>query len=188
MQLIAAALPDARVFTSSDPRTQLEAIAARPRGWTAQAVGFPVAFGVTALGYATVATAMPDVGSRRLASAASALNAASTLLWLPMAARRMEIGRDVNALLAEQQPVVDIGAWTFWPYTIATLGSIVGMGCALALGGVQWRLGIATAAVAGAGLLALPRLRDWPPFISYVGTLALGVGLARSAELPARSA
>ncbi|TMB91785.1 MAG: hypothetical protein E6J45_04595 [Chloroflexi bacterium] len=182
LQLIAAALPDARVFTSSDPRTQLEAIAARPRGWAAQAVGFPLAFSLTALGFATVAAAMPDRRTRRLARMAAALSAASTVLWVPIAVRRIEIGRRVDAMLAEQQPVVDIGARTFWPYTVATLGSLICMGSALALSGLHRRLG-AVVAVAGAlAMLALPRLRDWPPFLSYVGTLALGVGVARGPE------
>jgi hypothetical protein len=182
LQLIAAVLPDARVFMSPDPRTQLEAIAARPRGWAAQAVGFPLAFSVTALGFATVAAAMPDRRSRRVASTAAALSAASTVLWVPIAARRIEISRQVDALLAEQRPVVNIGGRTFWPYTIATLGSLIGMGSALALSGLHRRLG-AVVAVAGAlATLALPRLRDWPPFLSYIGTLAIGAVVARGSD------
>ena len=180
LQLIAAVLPDARVFTASDPRTQLEAIAARPRAWAAQAVGFPIAFAVTALGFATVAAAMPDHRSRRVATAAAVLSGASTLLWLPISARRIELGRRVDVLLAAQEPTVNIGARTFWPYTIATLGSLVGMGSALALSGLRRRLGAIIAAVSGLALLLLPRLRDWPPFISYIGTLALGIAIARS--------
>lgn len=179
-QLISAALPDARVFTSSDPRTQLQAIAARPRGWRAQAWGFPLAFTVTSVGFATVAATMPERRSRTLALAASAMSFASILLWLPISAKRLEIGRSIDALVSEEQPPpVDIGGWSFWPYTLATLGSILVMGCAMIVSGIHRRVGV-LAAFASTAALALTRLmHDWPPFLSYLLTLAVGFGIAK---------
>jgi len=177
-QLIAAALPDARVFTSSDPRVQLEAIAKRPAGWRAQAVGFPLAFTITALGFAAVAPTMSGTRSRKLAMAASALSLLSVLLWLPITVRRLAIGRRVDALIVEQPEVVNIGGATFWPYTLATLGSIIALSCALVVSGLHRRLAVITATVSGLAVMLLPKFRDWPPFLSYLITLAIGLRIA----------
>jgi hypothetical protein len=76
----------------------------------------------------------------------------------------------------------DIGAWSFWPYTVATLGSVVAMGSALALSGLHRRLGRAVAGAATLGLVLLPVLRDWPPFVSYLITMVLGVGVTAGKE------
>jgi hypothetical protein len=184
-QLIAAMLPVWRVFTSSDPRVQLEAIARRPAAWKAQAVGFPVAFALTGLGFAAVASTLPERRSRQLAMASSALGFLSVLLWLPITAKRLNIGRRVDALLVEQPKAVDIGGWSFWPYTLATLGSILLMGCALVASGLHRRLGVFAAGASGLALTLLRVLRDWPPFASYVITLVIGLGIARSRRFPA---
>src|SRR5690348_12645426 len=81
-QLVAAVLPVSRVFTSSDPNVQLEAIAKRPAAWRAQAVGFPTAFAVTCVGLALVASGMHEPRARRMAFGASMLSLLSTFLWL----------------------------------------------------------------------------------------------------------
>lgn len=186
-QLIAAVLPDSRVFTSSDPSIQLQAIAARPRGWRAQAWGFPLAFTVTSVGFATVAATMPDRRSRTLAVAASAMSFASILLWLPMTAKRLEIGRSIDALVSEEQPpAIDIGGWSFWPYTFATLGSILAMGCALIVSRIHRRAGILAAFASTAALALMRLMHDWPPFLSYLITLAVGFGIAKR-EPPQRT-
>jgi hypothetical protein len=185
VQLIAAVLPVWRVFTSSDTRVQLEAIARRQAAWEAQAVGFPVAFAVTGLGFAAVASTMPERRSRQLAMASSALRFLSVLLWLPITAKRLDIGRRVDELLVEQPKVIDIGGWSFWPYTLATLSSILLMGCALVVSGSHRRLGLFAAGVSGLALTLLRFLRDWPPFASYVITLVIGLGIARSRRSPA---
>jgi hypothetical protein len=168
-----------RVFTSSDTRVQLEAIASRPAAWKAQAVGFPVAFTLTGLGFAAVAAAMPKRGAQQLALASSGLGFLSVLLWLPITAKRLAIGRRVDALLVEQPTAIDIGGWSFWPYTLATLGSILLMGCALIVSGLHRRLGVFAAGVSGLALLLLRIFRDWPPFASYVITLVIGLGIAK---------
>jgi len=177
-QLIAAALPDARVFTSSDPRVQLEAIAKRPAGWKAQAVGFPLAFAVTGLGFAAVASTMPEPRSRRLAKVASFLGVLSALLWLPITTRRLALGRHVDTLIVEQPEVVNIGGPTFWPYTLATLGSIVALSCALIVSGMHRRFAAITGALSGLAVMLLPKFGDWPPFLSYLITLAIGLRIA----------
>jgi hypothetical protein len=179
VQLIAAALPVWRVFTSSETRVQLEAIASRPAAWKAQAVGFPVAFTVTGLGFAAVAATMPERRARRLAMASSVLGLLSVLLWLPITAKRLDIGRRADALLVEQPKAIDIGGWSFWPYTLATLGSILLMGCALIVGRLHRRLGVFAAGVSGLALSLLRIFRDWPPFASYVITLVIGLGIAK---------
>jgi hypothetical protein len=177
-QLIAAWLPDPRVFTSSDARVQLEAIAKRPAGWKAQAVGFPIAFGVTALGFGTVASTMQEPRPRRLAMAASVLGLLSVFLWLPITARRLAIGRRIDALILDQPEVVNIGGATFWPYTLATLGSIVTLSCALVVSRLHRRVAAVTGALSGLALILLPKFRDWPPFLSYLITLAIGLRIA----------
>jgi hypothetical protein len=179
VQLIAAVLPVWRVFTSADTRVQLEAIASRPAAWKAQAVGFPVAFTVTGVGFATVAAAMPKRRAHQLALASSGLGFLSVLLWLPITAKRLAIGRRVDELLVEQPKAIDIGGWSFWPYTLATLGSILLMGCALVVSGLHRRLGVFAAGVSGLALTLLRIFRDWPPFASYVITLVIGLGIAK---------
>jgi hypothetical protein len=169
-QLIAAWLPDRHVFMSSDAHVQLDAIAKRPLGWRVQAVGFPLAFAVTGIGFAAVASTMPEPRSRRLAMAASALNLSSVLMWLPITARRLSI--------AEQPAAVNIGARTFWPYTLATLGSIITLSCALIAGGLHRRFAAVIASLSALAVMLLPKFRDWPPFLSYVITLAIGLRVA----------
>jgi hypothetical protein len=177
-QLIAAWLPDRRVFMSSDAHVQLDAIAKRPLGWRVQAVGFPLAFAVTGIGFAAVASTMPEPRSRRLAMAASALNLSSVLLWLPITARRLAIAKRIDALIHEQPAAVNIGARTFWPYTLATLGSIITLSCALIAGGLHRRFAAVIASLSALAVMLLPKFRDWPPFLSYVITLAIGLRVA----------
>jgi hypothetical protein len=187
-QLIAAWLPDPRVFTSADARVQLEAIAKRPWGWKAQAVGFPIAFAVTGVGIAAVGSTMPEPRSRSLAKAATLLSVLSVVLWLPITVRRLTIGRRVDALIAEQPAVVNIGGPTFWPYTVATLGSIVALSCSLVVAGLHRRFAAVTGALSGVAMMLLRKFRDWPPFLSYVITLAIGLRIAwpRRPVSPAR--
>jgi hypothetical protein len=187
-QLIAAWLPDPRVFTSSDARVQLEAIAKRPWGWKAQAVGFPIAFAVTGVGIAAVASTMPEPRPRSLAKAATLLSVLSVVLWLPITVRRLTIGRRIDALISEQPTVVNIGGPTFWPYTVATLGSIVALSCSLVVAGLHRRFATVTGALSGVAMMLLRKFRDWPPFLSYVITLAIGLRIAwpRRPVSPAR--
>jgi hypothetical protein len=178
-----AALLDPRVFTSPDPRVKLEVIASRPKAWTGHAFGFPAAFALTALGYGLLSAGIEERRSRRLALAATGLGFASALLWLPISVNRLRLASRANSLLEEgSTETVDIGSWTFWPYTVAHLGSILAMRSALALSGLNRRLGQAVAGAAGLGLLGLPVLRDWPPFVSGLMTTVMGVGIVAGGE------
>jgi hypothetical protein len=134
---------------------------------------------MTALGFGLLTAGIEERRSRRLAVTATGLGFASTLLWLPISITRLRLGSRVESLLSEDSTDdVEIGGWSFWPYTVATLGSILAMGSALVLSGLHRRLGGAVAGAAGFGLVLLPVLRDWPPFVSYLMTFVMGVGVA----------
>jgi hypothetical protein len=102
----------------------------------------------------------------------------SVFLWLPITVRRLAIGRRVDALIVEQPEVVNIGGPTFWPYTLATLGSIVTLSCALVVSRLHRRVAAVTGALSGLAMILLPKFRDWPPFLSYLITLAIGLRIA----------
>jgi hypothetical protein len=171
------ALLPPKVFTAADPREKLEAIAARRGSWTAHTIGFPAVFGITALGFGLLASGIEEPRSRRLAFAATGLEIAATLFWLPISAKRFRLSGKLDALLSEDSTAeIDIGGRTFWPYTVTTLGAIVAMGSALAVSGLRRRLGLVTGGAAALVLTLLPVLRDWPPFASAIRTTIIGVG------------
>ena len=180
--LVGAALPRLRVFTSSTRREQLEHIAARKWGWTAQAYMFPVGFGAVAAGLAAAA-AMPEVRghpARRLARMAAQNGAAATLLWIPISRERLRTGENVDLLLASSDAELQVPASpTFWPYTTSALGAAGLLGAAFAWSGVARRTGAAVAAGSAIAVSAAPRIGDWPPFATYLLTLPLGVSLLR---------
>jgi len=178
--LVAAVLPKWQVFTSPTRREQLQAIAARKWGWTAQAYLFPIGFGVVASG-ATTAAAMPALRARparRLAQIAALLSAAAALLWVPISRERLRTGATVDRMLADAaDDMTPPASPTFWPYTVCALGAAGLLGAAAAWSGVARRTGALTAAAVAAALAALPRLGDWPPFGTYLLTLPLGISL-----------
>lgn len=179
--LVAAALPDPRVFSTSDPIERLHAIAARPWGWNAQAVLFPIAFAAVASGFwlTAVREFRPRQRGRRLAETASLLSAAAVVLWLPISWSRLRTASELPAALSQpRETAADLfKAPTFWPYTGAALLAVVALAAALAWGGVRRRTGAAAAVLAGGGLAAIPFLRDWPPFATYLFVLAMGIAL-----------
>jgi 4-hydroxybenzoate polyprenyltransferase len=61
---------------------------------------------------------------------------------------------------------------------VATLGSIVALSCSLVVAGLHRRFAAVTAALSGVATMLLPKFRDWPPFLSYVITLAIGLRIA----------
>lgn len=180
--LVAAGLPRFRVFTSSTRRQQLEHIAARKWGWTAQAYLFPIGFGTVAAGVA-VASAMPEMRAhpaRRLTRMAVQNGAAAALLWIPISRERLRTGENVDLLLAAADSELEPPASpTFWPYTTSAVGATGLLGAALAWTGVARRTGAAVAAGAAIALGAMPRIGDWPPFATYLLTLPLGISLLR---------
>lgn len=181
LQLATAALPNFRVFMSPDPSVQIEAIARGRQRWNAQAVGFPAAFAIVSAGMAVSTSAMADRPARTSARVAAAMSAAATCLWLPIAVRRLQLGRAIDRLAAERPtPRIDIGGPTFWPYTYASLASLFLMGCALVLTRGQRRFGIVIGAVIVGALALSRRLHDWPPFLTYLMTLAIGLRMRRT--------
>lgn len=180
--LVGAGLPRSRVFTSSTRREQLQHIAARKWGWTAQAYLFPVGFGAVAAGLA-VAAAMPELSghpARRLARMAAQNGAAAAILWVPISRERLRTGENVDLLLARADTEPDAPTSpTFWPYTTSAVGAAGLLGAAFAWSGVARRAGAAVAAGAGIALGVMPRIGDWPPFATYLLTLPLGIALLR---------
>jgi hypothetical protein len=181
LMLVAAGLPDPRVFASGDPTQELRAIAARPWGWTAQALLFPLAFATVAGGFwLTASRVLPAPHpARRVAQAAALVSSAAVLLWLPISQSRLQTGSMVTTLLSwpPEAAVKLFREPTFWPYTIAALLSTGTLAAALAWGGVRRRTGSAVALLATCGLTAMPLLGDWPPFATYLIVLALGSAL-----------
>lgn len=179
--LVAAGLPDWRVFTSPDRHAQLEAVAARRWGWTAQAVLFPTAFGLVGAGLASAAPLRQLRRRRRarlLARLAALLGGASALLWVPISVERLRTGARVDELLA--RPPEELSAPrspTFWPYTACAVGATGCLGAALAWSGISRRTGTTVAALAGGALVTMPLLGDWPPFATYLMVLPLGIAL-----------
>lgn len=176
LQLVAASLPNFRVFMSPEPAVQIEAIARGRRRWNAQAVAFPVAFAGVAAGMAMSGSELAGRPARTCAQLASLMSAAATCLWWPIAVRRLQLGRAIERLAAERpaQPI-DIGGPTFWPYTYASLASLFLMGCALVLTRGQRRFGIVIGSVSVGAVALSRRLHDWPPFLTYLVTLAIGL-------------
>jgi len=182
LQLIAAGLADPRVFSTSNPVVRMQAIAANRPGWVMQAILFPVAFSVVAAGFGVAARALPGRASRRLALAASLFGGVSVLLWLPISINRIGMTDRALALALDPQAAAtaDIGGPTFWPYTGAALGSVVLAGLAFGLGGWRRRLATGVSGLAALGAMATLVVGDWPPFVTYVLTLVLGIGVLSS--------
>ena len=183
VQLIAAFLPNFEVFTSPDPRVKLQAIAANKLGWRLQALLFPIAFLAVAIGFRRLAAVLPASKACWSAMVAAALSGLSFLLWLPMSVGRMSVASRVDELIHKDDPHVlpDMNGgqgWAFWPYTVLTLGASLAMGVALYGSKVRRRTGALAATLSTLGLIIIPFWRDWPPLLSYVITLALGIGLS----------
>jgi hypothetical protein len=169
----------------TDPLEKLKLIVSDLPGWNAQAILFPVAMAIVAVSFGLIARSMPDSQAQRLAILATVLSTIAGLLWISISVYRLQLGAGAASMIAtfdaNAPPRIDNITWTFWPYTVATLGSIALMGAALALSGALPRLGWVAAAVAALSLvIVIPLWRDWPPFMSYLIALALGVGLVLS--------
>lgn len=175
-----------RRMPPTDPLEQLQVIAGDAVGWTAQAIVFPVAMAVVAVSFGLTAMQLPGSPARWLAIAATTLSAVACLLWIPISVARLQLLDAAPALIASfdanSPPRVMIGnQGLFWLYTALTLASISLLGVALALGGVLPRMGWIVAGLAALCLVVVAPLvlRDWPPFMSYLLTLALAVALLR---------
>ena len=185
--LAAAVMPDSRVFTTADPRVRLEAIAARPWGWTAQAIAFPIGFAAVACGALLAGRILIPARhpARRVAGLGGWLAVAAVVLWLPISAARLEAGSAAHTLLSSAGPSEWRRAFdtpTFAAYTVAALLSTAAAAGAAGWSGLRRRSGIAIATLAGGGLVAYPVLGDWPPFATYLLVLALGVSLSTGTE------
>jgi hypothetical protein len=189
LQLIAAMLPNMRVFTSPDPLERLRAIETNKRGWMSQAVLFPVGFGVVTTGFGALSRAMRGT-TRVLALLSTLLSALSVALWLPISIGRLRVGADVDDIIHRYKPGSDVdlaagNGWAFWPYTHMTLASISMMAFAIRSGGLLPKTGAAVLASSGLSqLLIVLRWRDWPPLVSYLFTGTIGMGLLLRKETP----
>ena len=175
----------------SGPLDQLTVIANDRLGWTAQAIIFPLAFLATAGIFGFMASRLSAPVPRGLALGATLLFVAGALLWLPISLDRLRLGAQAAELIRTFDPAsppeVFRDSHTFWPHSLAILAAIGLMGTALALDGVLPVLGWVVAGlgwvVAGLGVLGLVAspliLRDWPPFVSYIFSLVMAIGLIR---------
>ena len=172
----------------ADTLEKLRLIAGDPIGWTAQAILFPIAMAIVAGAFGLIAARMTPRQAQRIAIASAALSVVACLLWLPISVMRLQLGSASAGMLQTfdaRTTQIALQSFTFWPYTAATLLSLALMGAALALGGVLRRLGRVVAALAALCLCVVaPLWGDWPPFFSYLFTLALSIGLIRSRALP----
>ncbi len=176
-----------RRIPPTDPLEQLLVIAGDPVGWTAQAILFPIAMAIIAASFALAAAALPATPAKTVAILAAVLSAIACLVWIPISISRLQLLGAAPALIASfdasSPPQVMSGdrGW-FWAYTIVTLVSMILIGAALALGGALPRLGWIVAGLAALSLLVVAPfvMRDWPPFMSYLFTLAMAIGLLRS--------
>ncbi len=173
-----------RRMPPTDPLEQLQVIAGDPIGWTAQAILFPIAMAIIAASFMLVAGALPPSTAKTVAIAAAVLSAIACLLWIPISIGRLQLLNAAPAMIASfdasAPPQVSIGdRRLFWAYTIVTLASMILIGAALALGGVLPRMGWIVAGLAALSLLIIAPfvMRDWPPFMNYLFTLALAIGL-----------
>ena len=167
----------------TDPLQQLRLIAGDPIGWTAQAILFPIAMAIIAIGFGLAGARLPAGLAQRLGIAAACLAVIACLLWIPISVARIQLGSAAAGMLettAANDPQLNISGNTFWPYTVAALLSIALMGMALALGGRLRKMGWVLAVLALVCLgVVVPLWRDWPPFMSYLFTLAMAIGLMR---------
>ncbi len=175
-----------RRMPPTEPLEQLQVIAGDAVGWMAQAILFPVGMAVIAVSFGLTAMQLPVSSARWLAIASTTLSAVACLLWIPISVTRLHLLDAAPALIASfdanSPPRVMIGdQGLFWLYTVLTLASLILLGVALALGGVLPRMGLIVAGLAALCLVVVAPLvlRDWPPFMSYLLTLALAIALLR---------
>ncbi|MCB8960184.1 MAG: hypothetical protein H6651_07705 [Ardenticatenales bacterium] len=171
-----------RRWPHKDVREQLTLIAHDRFGWTAQALIFPLVFGLTAILFLLITQTLAATGPRSLGLVAALLFGAACCLWLPISIGRIRYWSTAVALLAKHdvdRPVdINFGANTFWSHTICILLAIVLMSTALAWAGVLPWLGWLVALMTLAGLVADRWIwRDWPPFLNYLLLLILAIGL-----------
>lgn len=176
-----------RRMPPTDPLEQLQVIGGDPVGWTAQAVLFPITMAVITASFALMAAALPATPAKTVAILAAVLSAIACLLWIPISVARLQLLSAAPALIASFDPnappqVMNGDRRLFWVYTIVTLASMILIGAALALGGALPRMGWIVAGLAALSLVVIAPfvMRDWPPFMSYLFTLVLAIGLLRS--------
>ncbi|MCB0643227.1 MAG: hypothetical protein KDC44_16375, partial [Phaeodactylibacter sp.] len=183
LQLIAAFLPHPEVFMATEPQAKIQAIAASQVGWNLQAILFPIAFLMVTVGFGLLIRTFSLKSARQAAGVATALSALAVLLWLPISVGRLQVGSTIQEVLrsyATGDPFSMDGGfgWAFWPYTFTTLLSILAMGLAFWAGRTKRLLGLGIAIACLLILVAfIPLMGDWPPLLSYVLTLVLGIAL-----------
>lgn len=183
IQLVAAFLPDQRVFTSPDPAEKLQAISTGQTGWILQCILFPVAFLLIATGFGLLTRVMQVRQARFAAICGTILSLSALLFWLPVSAGRLQVSAHIDEYLLSYQPgdLFDMDAgyrWSFWVYTLLTLVSIAGMALALALERIRRITGLVVAVFCLLALtVIIPLWKDWPPLLSYVLTLVLGAAI-----------
>jgi len=164
-----AFLPVSRVYRIDTPDAKLELIRSHRRMWAVHQASMGLGSAVTGVGLALMAAVLRPASATLLASVGVVAAASGSVLWMRHVYLR--IG-DPSAFASGSLPI-----WQFLVYSFLTQASLFLFGAAFLLGGFPLWMGIVLIAGALLTFCAYLVFRDVPPFVYYLFTLAVGIGI-----------
>jgi hypothetical protein len=165
-----AFLPVSRVYALATPGAKLELIQSRTAMWAVHQSLMGSGSAVTVLGLALMATVLQPGSAMVLAYTGVLAAAAGSTLWV----------RHVYLRIGNPAKFADgsLPFWQFLVYSVLTQAALLAFGAALFLGGFPLWMAIALTAGALFPFCAYLIFGDVPPFVYYLFTLAVGIGIA----------